>query len=74
MLVRFEHKGWLAMAWQDFLAACALFLILEGIMPFLSPSIAKRAAANVIGMRDPVIRFAGLTSMIAGVGLLYLVR
>lgn len=62
------------MAWQDFLAACALFLVLEGIMPFLSPSTAKRAAVNVIGMRDPVIRFAGLTSMIAGLGLLYLVR
>jgi uncharacterized protein YjeT (DUF2065 family) len=43
-------------------------------MPFLSPSTAKRAAVNVIGMRDPVIRFAVLTSMIAGVGLLYLVR
>lgn len=62
------------MAWQDLLAACALVLVLEGIMPFLNPAIAKRVAAQVIGFNDRALRFAGLTSMIAGLGLLYLVR
>lgn len=62
------------MAWQDLLAACALVLVLEGIMPFLSPAIAKRVAANVVEINDQSLRLAGLTSMIAGLGLLYLVR
>ena len=31
------------MIWSDLLAACALYLVLEGIMPFLNPQAMKRA-------------------------------
>ena len=57
--------------WDDLWVAMALLLVLEGIVPFLSPHGFKRAIEGVLGMEDRHIRIAGLVSMIAGVLLLY---
>lgn len=60
--------------WADLLAALALVLVIEGLMPFLSPAGFKRTMGQVSQMPDRNLRTIGLVSMIAGVVLLYLVR
>ena len=54
------------------LEAVALLLVLEGIMPFLSPSSVRRLLERVSEFGDRSLRAAGLASMLAGVVLLYL--
>jgi uncharacterized protein YjeT (DUF2065 family) len=39
-------------AWSDLLAAIALYLVLEGIMPFLNPAGMKRAFAIMTQIPD----------------------
>lgn len=60
--------------WVDVLTAVALFLVLEGLFPFLSPHGFKRSMAQILQMPDAGLRIAGLASMAVGVLLLYLVR
>ena len=62
------------MNWSDLFAALALYLVLEGIMPFLSPHSVKRLMLALAGMQDRQLRLCGLVSMGAGVAPLYLVR
>jgi uncharacterized protein YjeT (DUF2065 family) len=62
------------MIWSDLLAACALYLVLEGIMPFLNPQAMKRAMQAFSALEDRQLRVAGLVSMTAGALLLYWVR
>ena len=56
------------------LTAFALMLVLEGILPFLLPTIWREAFKRLIEMTDGQIRFIGLTSMLAGLLMLFLVR
>lgn len=60
--------------WSDFLTAIALVFIIEGIMPFCNPAGLRKMFILVAGMEDIKLRFIGLTSMMAGLVLLYLVR
>lgn len=60
--------------WNDLWAALALLLVLEGILPFLSPDGMRRLLQNVSQVDNRSLRISGLVSMLAGVGLLYLVR
>lgn len=60
--------------WADLLAALALVLVIEGLMPFLSPAGFRRTMEKVSRIPDRSLRVIGLLSMAAGVGLLYLVR
>ncbi len=53
------------------LAAIALMLVLEGALPFLAPKIWREIFRKVLEMSDGQIRFFGLSSMIAGLVLLY---
>lgn len=62
------------MNWSDLFAALALYLVLEGIMPFLNPQGVKRLLLVLSGMQDRALRIFGLASMSAGLVLLYLVR
>ena len=56
------------------LMAFALMLIIEGILPFLLPTLWRDTFRRLTEMSDGQIRFIGLTSMLAGVLLLYLAR
>lgn len=56
------------------LTAFALMLVLEGILPFLLPTVWREAFKRLIEMTDGQIRFIGLTSMLAGLLVLFLVR
>ena len=50
--------------------ALALMLIIEGLLPFLSPGLWRRVFERAIGMSDGQIRFVGLSSMLIGLLLL----
>ena len=56
------------------LTAFALMLIIEGILPFLMPVLWRETFRRLIAMSDGQIRFIGLTSMLAGLLLLLIVR
>ena len=60
--------------WHDILVALALMLVIEGILPFLNPTGIRRAIIMMAQMDDRQLRFGGLTSMIVGVVLLYLIN
>ena len=60
--------------WHDLLAALALMLVIEGILPFLNPMALRKALVMMIQMDDRQLRFGGLTSMIIGVILLYIIN
>jgi uncharacterized protein YjeT (DUF2065 family) len=62
------------MLWSDLLAACALYLVLEGIMPFMNPQAMRRALQAFAGLEDGTLRAIGLGCMISGAALLYWVR
>jgi uncharacterized protein YjeT (DUF2065 family) len=49
-------------------------LVIEGILPFLNPSGIRKALIMMAQMDDRQLRFGGLTSMIIGVILLYLIN
>ena len=60
--------------WQDLAIATCLVLVLEGILPFLSPRAWRRMVQVAASMDDRGLRVAGLGSMIVGTSLLYLVH
>ena len=60
--------------WNDLLVACALVLIIEGILPFVSPNTLRKVWQNISTMSDQSLRIMGLVSMLAGVVLLTIFR
>jgi uncharacterized protein YjeT (DUF2065 family) len=62
------------MNWSDLLAALALVLVIEGMLPFINPRSMRRMLATVEQLDDRTLRLIGLISMICGVVMLYFVR
>ena len=60
--------------WDTLLIAFALMLLLEGILPFLLSNIWRDTFKKLTETSDNQVRFIGLTSMLLGIGLLYLVK
>ena len=54
-----------------FLMAFALMLVIEGLLPFLAPTLWRDTFRRITQMSDGQIRFFGLTSMLAGLLLLF---
>ena len=50
--------------------AFALLLVIEGLLPFFSPSTWRQVFQRALQMSDGQIRFIGLSSMLAGAVLL----
>lgn len=46
--------------------ALALMLVLEGLLPLLSPAVWRQVFARMLAMSDGQIRFVGLASMVVG--------
>jgi uncharacterized protein len=63
-----------AAAVHELLIAASLLLVVEGVWPFLSPASFRRILLAVAAEADGPLRLSGLVSMLAGVGLLYLVN
>jgi uncharacterized protein len=55
------------------LMAFALMLVLEGLFPFLTPTLWRDAFRRITQMSDGQIRFFGLTSMLVGLILLVVI-
>ena len=53
-------------------AAIALVLVIEGILPFIAPRMWREVFRKLTEMSDGQIRFAGLTSMLVGLIILFL--
>ncbi len=56
------------------LMAFALMLVIEGLFPFLAPSAWRETFRRLMQLTDGQIRFFGLTSMLAGLILLLVLR
>ncbi len=54
--------------------AVSLMLIIEGLLPFLLPNVWRDAFRRLTEMSDGQIRFLGLSSMLAGLLLLFLTK
>ena len=58
--------------WDLLLGACALMLVVEGLLPFFSPTAWRRVFEKATQLSDGQIRFLGLSSMLAGLVMLFL--
>ena len=54
--------------------ALALMLILEGVLPFIAPTVWRDTFRRITQMSDGQIRFVGLSSMLLGLLILLWVR
>lgn len=58
---------------SELLAALALVLVIEGLMPLISPTRWREVFSRMLAMSDGQIRFIGLASILVGLlGLLWL--
>jgi uncharacterized protein len=62
------------MNWSDLFAAIALYLVLEGLLPFASPSRWRTSLSMLSRMSDAQLRVFGLSIIVVGLVLLVLVR
>ena len=57
---------------DSFWTALGLVLVIEGLLPFLSPGGWRRMFEQVLRLRDGQIRFFGLGSVLLGLLLIWL--
>jgi uncharacterized protein YjeT (DUF2065 family) len=62
------------LAWADLLAGVALYLVLEGLFPFVAPQQWRRSLAALASLDESRLRLFGLAAVIAGLVLLFSVR
>jgi len=60
--------------WDEILRALALVLVLEGMLPFISPNNWRQTMLQAAQLPNRVLRIIGLASMLLGVLLLYLLN
>ena len=58
----------------EILTAFALFLVIEGMVPFVGPRKYRQIVAQMSELSDNNLRAVGLVTMIAGLMLLFLAR
>jgi uncharacterized protein YjeT (DUF2065 family) len=62
------------MNWADLWAALALVVILEGLIPFVSPGGYRNMVQQMAAMPEKTLRGVGLVLIVCGLVLLLLVR
>jgi uncharacterized protein YjeT (DUF2065 family) len=55
---------------ESFLAACAMVLVLEGLLPLFAPRAWREAFRRLTELSDGQLRFVGLISIVIGVFVL----
>lgn len=60
--------------WTELLTAVALVLVIEGLLPFVSPEGFRHAMRQAIALPDRQLRIVGVVSMVTGLILLYAIR
>ncbi len=59
---------------NELLSALALVMVIEGILPFLSPKSLRGYMLQMINMDDRALRTAGIVLMVTGMVMLYFVK
>jgi len=54
--------------------AFALYLVLEGILPFVNPAATKRVMARLAQAEPRQLRWGGFVSMLLGLAILWMAR
>ena len=62
------------MNWGDLFAALALVMIIEGVIPFVSPQGYKNTMQQLTSMPESTLRIIGFGLMLVGVVSLYFIR
>lgn len=62
------------MNWGDLGVGMSLVLVIEGLIPFLSPSRYRKMLAVASGIGESRLRFGGAVCMGIGVLLLYIIH
>ncbi len=62
------------MIWNDLFAAFALYLVFEGLLPFVSPAGWRKSVLMVAQLQDGQLRLIGVVSVFVGLALLLFVR
>jgi uncharacterized protein YjeT (DUF2065 family) len=60
--------------WSEFWVALSLVLVIEGLIPALSPRFFRKTLFTMAQLDSRSIRISGLTSMALGAIILYLLR
>jgi len=59
---------------NSLLAAVGLVLVIEGVLPFLTPRMWRDTFRKLLELSDGQLRFMGLISMLVGLGIVFLTR
>ena len=59
---------------EHILTAFALYMVIEGMIPFIGPDFFRRNVVRIAQLNDNQMRTVGLIVMLLGLALLYLVR
>lgn len=62
----------MASVWFDLAKALCLMMVLEGMIPFLSPGRWRYMVTLLAQVDDKTMRLVGLISMVLGAGILFL--
>jgi uncharacterized protein YjeT (DUF2065 family) len=60
--------------WHDLLVALALVLVVEGVLPFVSPGSMRKAWMQMSQLDDRTLRMVGLACMALGAVFLQILR
>lgn len=56
------------------LLGLAMMLVVEGMIPFVSPGLWRETFSKLVTLSDGQLRFAGITAMLSGLLLLYWIK
>jgi uncharacterized protein YjeT (DUF2065 family) len=59
---------------ESLLAALALVLVIEGLLPFLAPGLWRESFRRLVELTDGQLRFIGLASIVVGLAGFWLIR
>ena len=59
---------------ESLLAALALVLVVEGIMPLLAPGLWRESFRKLVELTDGQLRFIGLVSILIGLAGVWLIQ
>jgi len=56
------------------LLGLAMMLVVEGMIPFVSPGFWRETFSKLVTLTDGQLRFVGITAMLSGLLLLYWIK
>jgi uncharacterized protein len=60
--------------YEYWLLGLAMMLVIEGMVPFLLPELWRDTFRKLVALSDGQLRFVGISSMLAGLLMLYLIK